>query len=65
MQKKYNKSVILNIFSAIIKLVRELLISTMHNKFAQDTYADADADTDDAEFLSQGLHEYNCRISKH
>ena len=35
--KNLDKSAILNIFSAIIEHVRELLISNMHNKFEQDT----------------------------
>ena len=36
--KNRNKSAILIYFIAIIKLVRELLISKMHNKFEEDTW---------------------------
>ena len=36
--KNRNKSAILNIFSAIIELVWELVISNMHNKFGKDTW---------------------------
>ena len=36
--KNRNKLAILNFFSAIIELVRELLISNMHNKFKEDTW---------------------------
>ena len=35
--KNHNKTTILNTGSAIIDLVRELLISDMHNKFEEDT----------------------------
>ena len=35
-EKNRNKSATLNFFSAIIKLVQELLISNMHNKFEED-----------------------------
>ena len=34
--KKRNKSAILIFFSVIIELVRELVISKMHNKFEKD-----------------------------
>ena len=36
--KNRNKSAILIFFSAIIELVRELLISNMHHKFEEDTW---------------------------
>ena len=36
MQKNHNKSDLLNFFSAVIELVRERLISNMHNQFVQD-----------------------------
>ena len=36
--KNHNKSAILNFFSVIIELVRELLISSMHHKFEGDTW---------------------------
>ena len=36
--KNRNKSAILNLFSAIIEIVRELFISSMHNKFEEDTW---------------------------
>ena len=35
--KNRNKSAILNFFQAIIELVREMVISNMHNKFGKDT----------------------------
>ena len=35
--KNDNKSTILNFFPAIIELVRELVISNMHNRFEDDT----------------------------
>ena len=38
MKKNPNKSAILDLFSAVIELVRELLISNMHNKFDQDKW---------------------------
>ena len=37
MRKNSNKSVIFNFLPAIIELVRELVISSMHNKFGKDT----------------------------
>ena len=36
--KKYNKSAILNVFSAVIEIVRKLLISHMQNNFEQDQW---------------------------
>ena len=36
--KNRNKSAILIFFKAIIVLVRELVISNMHNKFGKDTW---------------------------
>ena len=36
--KNRNKSAILNVFSAIIKLVREVVISNMQNKFGKDMW---------------------------
>ena len=36
--KNRNKSAILIFFSAIIKLVRKLVISNMHNKFGKDAW---------------------------
>ena len=36
--KNHHKSAILIFFSAITELVRELLISNMHNKFRKDTW---------------------------
>ena len=36
--KNHNKSAILNFFPAIIELVQELLINTMHNTFEDDTW---------------------------
>ena len=64
--KNRNKSAILNFFSAIIELVREVVNSNMQNKFGKETWklfklsrpqvnvnADADADADDAELQLQ------------
>ena len=36
--KNRNKSAILNLFSAIIELVREPVTSNMHKKFGKDTW---------------------------
>ena len=36
--KNRNKSAILNFFSAIIELVREVVISNMQNKFGKETW---------------------------
>ena len=38
MRKNRNKSAILKFFIDIIKLVQELLISNMHNKFEENTW---------------------------
>ena len=62
--KNRKKSAILHVFSVIIELVRELLISNMHNKFEEaneklfklsrpQVNVNADADADDAELQLQ------------
>ena len=38
MQKNRNKSAILQFFSAMIEVVRELVICNVHNKFGKDTW---------------------------
>ena len=58
--KNRNKSAILNLLLAIIEIVRELVISDMHNKFGKDTWkklsrpqVNVNADADDAELQLQ------------
>ena len=60
--KNRNKSAILNFFSAIFELVREMVISIMHNTFGKDIWdtfhvispkVNVNADADDAELQLQ------------